>query len=82
MKTLMTCVAVLLGAIAYLTPATANAQPITCWYNSGGKYTGSDSGTGMSVGKLVKGQGNGNYAWGYTIEAPNGSKCPRTRPSH
>jgi hypothetical protein len=82
MKTLMTGVAVSLAAIAYLVPARSDAQPITCWYNDGGKYTGADSGTGMPVGKLVKGKGGGDYAWGYTIEAPDGTKCPRKRPGH
>jgi hypothetical protein len=82
MKTVMIGLAATVAVASYLVPTQSSAQQaITCWYNAGGKYTGSDSGIGMPVGKLVKGNGNGGYAWGYTIDAPNGTKCPRTRPN-
>jgi hypothetical protein len=77
MKTAMIGLAVLLGAASYLVPARSSAQPITCWYNAGGKYTGSNSGTGMPMGKPVKYKGKGDYAWGLTIKAQSDSKCPR-----
>lgn len=82
MRALMLGAALSVGVISYFMPAQSYAMAITCWYNPSGKYTGADSGTGMPVGKLVKQRNSGDYAWGYTINAPNGTKCPRRRPSH
>jgi hypothetical protein len=35
----------------------------------------------MPIGKLVKQSSSGDYAWSYTINAPDGTKCPRQRPA-
>lgn len=64
--------------------ASAAAQEdglITCWYNSAGAYTGSDSAQpGAEVGVVVNTGSNDDYAYSYTIQAPNGKSCPRSLP--
>lgn len=71
--------------LATSTVASADAQPagtglITCWYNDKGDYTGADSAAdGVQPGPPVH-NGSGDYAWGYTIQAADGSACPRKLP--
>jgi hypothetical protein len=62
--------------------ASVSLAAITCWYNTGGDYTGSDDAdTRFPLGKVTAGSG-GDYAWGYTIDAPNGQSCPQKLPPH
>ena len=70
-----------LAAGAFFAGSAANAA-ITCWYNDSGQYTGADTADGRyPVGKLTKTGSGGDYAWAYTINAPDGTTCPRTRPA-
>ncbi len=58
-------------------------EPLTCWYNESGNYSGADSGSNRvnnginEVGKLIKTGNGGDYTWGYIItEWVNGKDCP------
>jgi hypothetical protein len=80
MKTLL--MAASLAAGAYLFAASPASAAITCWYNDSGQYTGADTADGRyPVGRLTQTGAGGDYAWAYTIDAPDGTTCPRTRPS-
>ena len=80
MKQLWCAAALMTGAsVLVVSPAVAD---ITCWYNDAGNYTGADNADGRYPrGKLIKTGSNGDYAWAYTIDAQDGSSCPKTRPS-
>lgn len=53
---------------------------ITCWYNEAGQLTGADTAApGARPGPPVR-RGSGDYAWAYTIEAADGTACPRKLP--
>ena len=58
----------------------ASHAAITCWYNAQGRYTGADDADPrFPVGKVTKGSGGGDYAYGYTV--PGGpDTCPKTMP--
>jgi hypothetical protein len=68
--------ALIAGASTTLSSAASAA--ITCWYNDAKQYSSSDSGTNYPLGKIVKTGKSGDYAWAYTIDAPDGRSCPRT----
>ena len=67
-------------ALVLISPA-AHAGLITCWYNEHQQYTGADSAApGTAAGGPVRVRESGDYAWAYTIEAPDGSSCPSDMP--
>jgi hypothetical protein len=79
MRILIMCAAVGAGLVASTSTSLA---AITCWYNASSDYTGSDDADPrFPLGKVTAGSG-GDYAWGYTIDAPNGQSCPRKLPPH
>jgi hypothetical protein len=83
MKTLLLPGALALSAFALTAPPASAA--ITCWYNNSGALTGSDtSGAGSPaypLGRVVSTGSDDDYAWAYTIDARDGTSCPRSRPS-
>jgi len=85
MKILLTTAALVLIAASPVASAQAPLRIadnglITCYYNDAGDYTGADTAQpGAQAGAPVH-DGSGDYAWSYTIEAPNGTACPRKLP--
>ena len=72
--------ALMMAAALLALSTTASFAAITCWYNESGQYTGADSAQpNFPVGRVVRGNPNTDYAWGYTV--PGGPEtCPRTLP--
>ena len=61
---------------------SAEQSLITCWYNEKGVYTGADTAEpGTKPGGPVRKDESGDYTWAYTIEAKDGTSCPRSLPS-
>ena len=85
MKTLLAATAIVLLSASSLASAqsplrVADAGLITCYYNNAGDYTGADSAQpGAQPGAPVH-NGSGDYAWSYTIQAPDGNSCPKKLP--
>lgn len=67
-------------AAGFATRAQAADGLITCWYNEKNAYTGADTAQPGYPPGLKKTDISGDYTWAYTIRAPDGTKCPRTRP--
>ena len=80
MAAVLTLLAASPVALAQSPLRVADNGLITCYYNDAGDYTGADSAQpGAQPGAPVH-DGSGDYAWSYTIEAPDGNSCPRTLP--
>ncbi|WP_052769020.1 hypothetical protein [Aurantiacibacter marinus] len=68
----------------FLVSGTASAQqtnPLTCWYNDSGQYTGADTGNpaGISRANEIRQYRTGDYAFGLRLDIwQSGNDCPAT----
>jgi hypothetical protein len=60
-----------------LSPVSASAQnqPLTCWYNERADFTSASAAAGAEIGSVAK-SGSGDKTYSYTISARDGTACP------